>query len=46
MGTNFHELVFDGENHENFCPAKISGYTVYKYDTRIVMSDDQIDKPT
>ena len=28
-GTNFRELVFDCENRENFCLAKISRYTVF-----------------
>ena len=27
-GTNFRELAFDHKNHENFCLAKISRYTV------------------
>ena len=27
-GRNFRELAFDRENHENFCLAKISRYTV------------------
>ena len=27
-GTNFCDLAFDHENHENFCFAKISRYTV------------------
>ena len=28
MGTDFRELVFDRENRENFCLAKISHHTV------------------
>ena len=28
-GTNFRELAFDRENHENFCLTKISRYTVH-----------------
>ena len=27
-GTNFRDLAFDRENHENFCLTKISRYTV------------------
>ena len=29
MGTNFRKLVFDHENRENICPAKISHYEIH-----------------
>ena len=29
VGRNFHDLVFDRKNYENFCLAKISRYTVF-----------------